>query len=392
MKLLGLGPTKATAPCLTGGAQHRPWPLSEGGPACTPPQHCPACRRLRVGVLHLGMPMGLWSAPGEGQRVGPGYLRTGSRVAHPVGPGGRLTPHAVVEVLGGGQAVTSERACAHKCLKAGGGGAGAASSASMWDGQRGWGGVGAPAGLCSPPAAWVLGGDAGSGSELPTWPTWPCLWPMRCWGPLGWRWPWGQGLASTRTGPAGSLWVPCSRWAPAPDRRPRGALRQDERRRAGRPGTRRRKPMARRRAGAPSGEPRTLPHCNRRGAGGARASRRGRLTPRSRGTGGSGNEERVKDSRGGPASSLADRHGREVAAGQPYLHFQSAVLTAAATLRRGRGGPRERNRRSRGGHGGPRPGGGAGPAARPPGRLWGRAARRCPTRRGHMCFLAARRC
>lgn len=30
------------------------------------------------------------------------------------------------------------------------------------------------------------------------------------------------------------------------------------------------------------------------------------------------NEERVKDSRGGPASSLADRHGRRRAAGQPH--------------------------------------------------------------------------
>lgn len=51
------------------------------------------------------------------------------------------------------------------------------------------------------------------------------------------------------------------------------------------------------------------------------------------------NEERVKDSRGGLASSLADRHGREVGSGPaPYLQFQSAVLTAAATLGRGRGG------------------------------------------------------
>lgn len=50
------------------------------------------------------------------------------------------------------------------------------------------------------------------------------------------------------------------------------------------------------------------------------------------------NEERVKDSRGGLASSLADRHGREVGSGPaPYLQFQSAALTAAATLGRGRG-------------------------------------------------------
>lgn len=63
------------------------------------------------------------------------------------------------------------------------------------------------------------------------------------------------------------------------------------------------------------------------------------------------NEERVKDSRGGLASSLADRHGREVGSGPaPYLQFQSAVLTAAATLGRGRGGEgahRERKSPSR---------------------------------------------
>ena len=57
----------------------------------------------------------------------------------------------------------------------------------------------------------------------------------------------------------------------------------------------------------------------------------------------------MKDSRGGPASSLADRHGREVGSRPaPYLQFQSAVLTAAATLGRGRGGaPRERKNPSR---------------------------------------------
>lgn len=57
----------------------------------------------------------------------------------------------------------------------------------------------------------------------------------------------------------------------------------------------------------------------------------------------------MKDSRGGPASSLADRHGREVGSGPaPYLQFQSAVLTAAATLGRGRGGAhRERKNPSR---------------------------------------------
>lgn len=53
---------------------------------------------------------------------------------------------------------------------------------------------------------------------------------------------------------------------------------------------------------------------------------------------GEANEERVKDSRGGPASSPSDRHGREAGSGPaPYLQFQSAVLTAAATLGRGRG-------------------------------------------------------
>lgn len=57
------------------------------------------------------------------------------------------------------------------------------------------------------------------------------------------------------------------------------------------------------------------------------------------------NEERVKDSRGGLASSLADRHGREVGSGPaPYLQFQSAVLTAAATLGRGRGGGSSKER------------------------------------------------
>ena len=46
----------------------------------------------------------------------------------------------------------------------------------------------------------------------------------------------------------------------------------------------------------------------------------------------------MKDSRGGPASSPSDRHGREAGSGPaPYLQFQSAVLTAAATLGRGRG-------------------------------------------------------
>lgn len=59
------------------------------------------------------------------------------------------------------------------------------------------------------------------------------------------------------------------------------------------------------------------------------------------------NEERVKDSRGGLASSLADRHGREVGSGPaPYLQFQSAVLTAAATLGRGRGGGSSRAEKS----------------------------------------------
>lgn len=80
------------------------------------------------------------------------------------------------------------------------------------------------------------------------------------------------------------------------------------------------------------------PHCNRRGARG-----RERLSkaadpelPGDRWE--RRNEERVKDSRGGLASSLADRHGREVGSGPgPYLQFQSAVLTAAATLGRGRG-------------------------------------------------------
>lgn len=53
---------------------------------------------------------------------------------------------------------------------------------------------------------------------------------------------------------------------------------------------------------------------------------------------GEANEERVKDSRGGPASSPSDRHGREAGSGPaPYLQFQSAVLTAAATLGRGKG-------------------------------------------------------
>lgn len=60
------------------------------------------------------------------------------------------------------------------------------------------------------------------------------------------------------------------------------------------------------------------PHCNRRGAGeerdGARAA--DPTLPGDRWE--RRNEERVKDSRGGPASSLADRHGRRRAAGQPH--------------------------------------------------------------------------
>lgn len=55
----------------------------------------------------------------------------------------------------------------------------------------------------------------------------------------------------------------------------------------------------------------------------------------------------MKDSRGGPASFLSDRHGREVGSGPaPYLQFQSAVLTAAATLGRGRGGGALRERKN----------------------------------------------
>lgn len=140
------------------------------------------------------------------------------------------------------------------------------------------------------------------------------------------------------------------------------------------------------------------------------------------------NEERVKDSRGGLASSLADRHGREVGSGPaPYLQFQSAVLTAAATLGRGRGGgliesgkvPADTVSGGVGGVGGRRWDGmegwmdvdlptsshrlflGAGcppppqsmalgSVCRPP--AWPGVSVLGLTQRGHMCFLAACRC
>lgn len=98
------------------------------------------------------------------------------------------------------------------------------------------------------------------------------------------------------------------------------------------------------------------------GQGGKRETERARLTPNPQeGRRESSNEERVKDSRGGLASSFTRQtQGRRAARQPPYLHFQSGPLTAGATLQGGRAAARRPGK----GRGVPqeekRPAGGAG--------------------------------
>lgn len=155
-----------------------------------------------------------------------------------------------------------------------------------------------------------------------------CFWPVPCWGPLNWLSPLCSQPGLVLLEPPVS---PAVAGEPAQTEtgQPRSEGRWRRRMAEGRP----------RQAGARSGEPSEhCRHCNRRGAG--RESERARaadpVLPGDR-------WERERGASEGFqrwAGFLSRRQTREGGGSPPapYLQFQSAVLTAAATLGRGRGG------------------------------------------------------